>query len=277
MLERKAPTLHLFEQQLDAGKTLFGELAKKIRSKKAILLEEKLFFFQLFLELIGKIHFEEKKLSLKLFSPFDQLYRNLKLVHHVRLINKVYESHSINFKESLVDYKQDLDEDKKRVYTDLFDTILSAPIKIWEDLYLSVYPFARQLTPFQVNTGSTQLINEEIDFSHFDAKNELDPLSIKDIYEGLNKIIAIENIRTSMGLNPIFTDDVHKKINLLSQQLYDWYQNHLFFQHFSHFLRDKETVDKRYLHLLKTVKKNHKGLTTGVVTQSVHLFTRVLH
>lgn len=277
MLEKKAPTLLLFEQQLDAGKTLFGELAKKIRSKKAILLEEKLFFFQLFLELIGKIHFEEKKLSLKLFSPFDQLYRNLKLVHHVRLITDVYESHTANFNEPLFDYKQDLDEDKKRVYTELFDTILSAPIKIWEDLYLSVYPFARQLTAFQVNTGSTQLINEEIDFSHFDAKNELDPVSIKDIYEGLNKIIAIENIRTSMGLNPIFTDDVHKKANLLSQKLYNWYQNHLFFQHFSHFLRDKENVDRRYLHVLKTVKKNHKGLTTDVVTQSVHLFTQVLH
>lgn len=277
MLERKAPTLRLFEHQLDAGKTLFGELAKKIDSKKAILLEEKLFSFQLFLELIGKIHFEEKKLSLKLFSPFDQLYRDLKLVHHVRLITDVYERHRMNFNEPFADYKQDLDEDKKRVYTDLFDTILSAPIKIWEDLYLSVYPFIRQLTPFQVNTASTQLINEEIDFSHFDAKNELDSISIKDIYEGLNKIIAIENIRTSMGLNPIFTDDVHKKIDFLSQKLYDWYQNHLFFQHFSHFLRDKETVDKRYLHLLKTIKKDHKGLTTGVITQSVHLFTRVLH
>jgi hypothetical protein len=277
MLERKAPTLHLFEQQLDAGKTLFGELAKKIRSKKAILLEEKLFFYQLFLELIGKIHFEEKKLSLKLFSPFDQLYRNLKLVHHVRLITDAYEESSIDFNGAFTEYKQDLDEDKKRIYTELFDTVLSAPIKIWEDLYLSVYPFIRQLTPFQVNTASTQLINEEVDFSHFDAKNELDPISIKDIYESLNKIIAIENIRTSMGLNPVFTDDVHKKINLLSHQLYDWYQNHLFFQHFSHFLREKETVDKRYLHLLKTIKKNHKGLTAGVVTQSVYLFTKVLH
>ncbi|WP_158858657.1 hypothetical protein [Lunatibacter salilacus] len=277
MLERKAPTLLLFEQQLDAGKTLFGELAKKIRSKKAIHLEEKLFFYQLFLELIGKIHFEEKKLSLKLFSSFDQLYRNLKLVHHVRIINDLYESQRINLNEPLTDYKQDLDEDKKRVYTELFDTILSAPIKIWEDLYLSVYPFVRELTPFQVNTATTQIINEEVDFSHFDAKNELDPISIKDIYEGLNKIIAIENIRTSMGLNPIFTDAVHKKINLLSRQLYDWYQNHLFFQHFSHFLREKETVDKKHLQLLKTIKKNHKRLTTDVATQSVYLFTQVLH
>ncbi len=277
MLERKAPTLLLFEQQLDAGKTLFAELAKKVRSKKAIQLEEKLFFYQLFLELIGKIHFEEKKLSLKLFSSFDQLYRNLKLVHHVRLITDAYGIHSTNFNDPFTDYKQDLDEDKKRVNAELFDTILSAPIKIWEDLYLSVYPFVRQLTSFQVNTASTQLINEEVDFSHFDAKNELDSISIKDIYEGLNKIIAIENIRTSMGLNPIFTDEVHKKINTLSNQLYDWYQNHLFYQHFSHFLRDKETVDKRYLQLLKTVKKNQKGLTAEVVTQSVHLFTRVLH
>ncbi len=277
MLERKAPTLHLFERQLDAGKTLFGELAKKIRSKKAILLEEKLFFLQLFLELIGKIHFEEKKLSLKLFSPFDQLYRNLKLVHHVRLITDAYESHHIGITEPFTDYRQALDEDKKSVYSKLFDTILSAPLNIWEELYLSVYPFVRQLTPFQINTASTQLINEEIGFSHFDAKNELDPISIKDIYEGLNKIIALENVRTSIGLNPIFTDDVHKKINLLSHQLYDWYQNHLFLQHFSYFLRDKETVDKRYIQLLKAIKKNHKGLTNEVVTQSVHLFTRVLH
>ena len=91
ILQKKAPMLNLFEIELDAGKMLFSELAKKIRSKKAILLEEKLFFYQLFLELIGKIHFEEKKLSLKLFSPFDQLYRHLKLVHHVRLIRDAFE------------------------------------------------------------------------------------------------------------------------------------------------------------------------------------------
>lgn len=277
MLERKARSLLLFEQHLDAGKTLFGELAKKVRSKKAILLEEKLFFYQLFLELIGKIHFEEKKLSLKLFSSLDQLYRHLKLVHHVRLIYDAYEKHSIDLNDPFTDYKLDLDEDKKRVHAELFDTILSAPIKIWENLYLSAYPFIRQLTPFQINTASTQLINEEIDFSNFDAKNELDPISIKDIYEGLNKIIALENIRKSIGLNPIFTDEVHKKISLLSDRLYNWYQNHLFLQHFSHFLREIETVDKRYLHLLKTIKKNHKSLTDDVVTQSVRLFTKVLH
>jgi hypothetical protein len=276
MLERKAPTLHLFEQQLDTGKTLFGELAKKIRSKKAIQLEEKLFFYQLFLELIGKIHFEKKKLSLKLFSPFDQLYKHLKLVHHVRLITEAYESHRIHLNQPFTEYKADLDVDKKRVYNELFDTIISAPLKIWEDLYLSVYPYIRQLTPLQVNTASTQLINEEIDFSHFDTKNELDPISIKDIYEGINKIIATENIRRTMGLNPIFTEEVHKKINRLSICLYDWYQNHLFFQHISHFLRDKEMVDKHYIHLLKTIKKNHKKLTTEVVNQSTYLYTQVL-
>lgn len=277
MLERKAAALHLFEQQLDTGKTLFGELAKKIRSKKAILLEEKLFFYQLFLELIGKIHFEEKKLSLKLFSPFDQLYRHLKLVHHVRLITDAYESSSTNLNEVFPDYKADLDDDKKRVYAELFDTILSARLNIWEDLYLSVYPFIRQLTPLQVNTASTQLINEEIDFSHVDAKNELDPIAIKDIYEGLNKIMATENIRTTMGLNPVFTENAHKKIYQLSLHLYDWYQNHLFLQHFSHFLRDKELVDKKSISLLKTIKKNHKKLTTEVANQSTYLYTQVLH
>lgn len=277
MLERKGATLHLFEQQLDAGKTLFGELAKKIRSKKAIHLEEKLFFYQLFLQLIGKIHFEEKKLSLKLFSPFDQLYRHLKLVHHVRLIMDAYENHSTDLGEPFSEYKEDLDDDKKRIYSELFDTILSSPLKIWEDLYLSVYPYVLQLTPLQINTASTQLINEEIDFSHVDAKNELDPISIKDIYEGLSKIMAMENIRTTMGLNPIFTGDVHKKINHLILVLYDWYQNHLFFQHFSHFLRDKEMVDKKYVHLLKAIKKTHKKLTTEVVNQSTYLYTQVLH
>nr|MBI1229333.1 hypothetical protein [Cytophagales bacterium] len=276
ILQKKAPMLNLFEAELDAGKTLFSELAKKIRSKKAILLEEKLFFYQLFLELIGKIHFEEKKLSLKLFSPFDQLYRHLKLVHHVRLIRDAFEDDGDVPLSQFAAYEADLEDDKKRVNNELFETVISAPLKIWEDLYLSVYPFVRQLTHFQVNTSTTQLINDEIAFSQIRTKNELDPIALKDVYESLNKIMAIEKVRTTMGLNPIYTEEVHAKINLLTGKLYEWYKNHLFFQHLSHFLRDKEQIEKKYLLLLKTIKKNHKTLTADVVEQSTFLYTHIL-
>ncbi|MCC5938042.1 MAG: hypothetical protein JJU34_12240 [Lunatimonas sp.] len=275
MEEHKVKVLKLFEVQLEEGKSLFEDLTRKIRSKKAIALEEKLFFFQTFLELLGKIHFKEKTLSLKLFSPFDLIFRNTKKIHHIKLIEQQLLLYQEALKESYPSYLDEIDKHKKSIYNDVFDTIVAAPLKIWEDLYVTVYNYTKNLTPLQLNTSSNQIINEEIDFSQFDVKNEPDPQSIKNVYESLQKIILLERVRMSGGLNPVFTFPVHEKINTLTLSKYAWYQNHLFFQHFIHYLRDKEQLEKKYLSLAKHTKKQHKALTNDVINMSDVLFTKV--
>jgi len=275
MEEHKVKVLKLFEVQLEEGKSLFEDLTRKIRSKKAIALEEKLFFFQTFLELLGKIHFKEKTLSLKLFSPFDLIFRNTKKIHHIKLIEQQLLLYQVALKESYPSYLDEIDKHKKSIYNDVFDTIVAAPLKIWEDLYVTVYNYTKNLTPLQLNTSSNQIINEEIDFSQFDVKNEPDPQSIKNVYESLQKIILLERVRMSGGLNPVFTFPVHEKINTLTLSKYAWYQNHLFFQHFIHYLRDKEQLEKKYLSLAKHTKKQHKALTNDVINMSDVLFTKV--
>lgn len=275
MEEHKVNVLKLFEAQLEEGKSLFEDLTRKIRSKKAIALEERLFFFQTFLELLGKIHFKEKTLSLKLFSPFDLIFRNTKKIHHIKLIEQQFLLYQETLKEAFPAYMEEIEKHKKSVYNDVFDTIVAAPLKIWEDLYVTVFNYTKNLTPLQLNTSSTQIINEEIDFSQFDVKNEPNPQSIKNIYESLQKIILLEKVRMSGGLNPVFTLPVHEKINALTLSKYAWYQNHLFFQHFIHYLRDKEQVEKKYLSLAKHTKKQHKMLRNDVIKQSNVLFTKV--
>lgn len=269
--------LRVFEQNLDAGKSLFAELAKKIKSKKAIVLEERLFFLQTYLELLGKIHFTEKKLSLKTFKAFEPIFRSLKKVNHIKLITTGYLNYCRKQEEVYPLYELELTKLKKTAYAELFDLILATPLKIWEDLYAAVYYYSQNLSPLQLNTASTQIINEEIDFFHVEAKNKLDPPAIKSVYDGLNKIILLENIRITGGLNPVFTLPAHEKIRELHSLLQSWHENHLFLQHFAHFLREKEEIEKKYLILVKQIKKTHKALTEEIVKQCEFLFTKILH
>ncbi|WP_209329609.1 hypothetical protein [Lunatimonas salinarum] len=275
MEPQKVNILKLFEAQLEEGKSLFEDLTRKIRSKKAISLEEKLFFFQTFLELLGKIHFKQKTLRLTLFSPFDLIFRNTKKIHHIKLIEQQLHQYQETMEETYLSYSEEIEKHKKSIYNDVFDVTIAAPLKIWEDLYLTVYNYSKNLTPLELNTASTQIINEEIGFSKFDIKNEPDPQSIKNVYESLQKIILLERIRMSGGLNPVFTLPAHEKISSLTQAKYAWYQNHLFYQHFTYYLRDKEAVEKKYLSLAKHAKKHHKALTKEVVKLRDGLFSKV--
>jgi hypothetical protein len=127
-----------------------------------------------------------------------------------------------------------------------------------------------------INTATTQIINEELTFFHLDSKSKLDSKALKDIYEGLRVIIALENLRVESGFNAIFVSEVHTQMQQLQQSLHQWYQNQLFLQHLSFFLREKENIPKKYLDLLSTLKSDKKRLNTKVEGQCQHLFERIL-
>ena len=273
--EKVTPVFQLFEQQLELANKLFSDLGKQFKTKKAIELEEKLIFLEIYIQLLSKIHFEEKNLNFKLFSPFKKLFKCLKKVLHLKLIREALAEKSIsNSYGSFADY---LTEEKQILYSQAFDLILSLPRHIWEDMHREVQNYSVGIRPLMVNTATTQIINEELEFSYFDSLHDPTAKSIKDIYESLQVIIAVENFRMVSGLNSVFTPVIHEEMNRLSISLYKWYQNHLLLQQLTVFIAEKETITEKYKELLDSIKKDKKKLTTKVASQSKILFTERLH
>lgn len=273
--EKVTPVFQLFEQQLDTASKIFTDLSKQFKTKKAIELEEKLIFLEIYIQLLSKIHFEEKNLNFKLFSPFKKLFKLLKKVLHLKLIREALGEKSLT--QTYGSFETYLTKEKLCLYTEAFDHLHSLPGSIWEDLYTEVRTYSTGIRPLMVNTSTTQIINEELEFSYFDSLHDPTAKSIKDIYESLQVIIAVENFRMISGLNAVFTPAIHDDMNELSKSLYLWYQNHLLLQQLTHFFSEKETITEKYKNLLNDIKKNKKKLTTRVISQSKVLFTERLH
>lgn len=276
-VQQVSPIFQLFDQQYTIAKKLFASLAKQFKSKKAIELEEKLIFLEIYIDLLSRIHFNEKKLKFELFEPYKQLFKSLKKVLHIKLIQEALESASAKSNLSYKSYEKILLKDKNKIYTAAYDVIIGTPFEIWEALYKEAFEYSKALRPLQINTSTTQIINEELEFFKSDSGTKLEAKEIKDIYEGLQVIITLENVRIVSGLNSTFTELVHEHMNQLSQLLYKWYQNHLFLQHltFVH-SNTEETPSQKYLDLILSLKSNKKKLTTKVVSKSHHLFTNIL-
>lgn len=276
MQGKVSPIFRLFHQQFEEAKQIHASLSKQFRSKKAIELEQKFIFLEIYLNLLSRIHFHEDKLKFQVFAPFNGIFKNLKKVKHLKLVLnqliEVREKGSITYNS----YEKHLEEQKKELFTEGFDLVVSSPLQIWEDLYQEVYKWSKGLKPLMINTAITQMINEELDFFNLDNQSTLDSKALKDIYEGLRVIIALENLRIESGFNTIFVTEVHSQMQHLQKSLHQWYQNQLFIQHLSFFLREKENIPKKYIDLLALLKSNKKRFTAKVEEQCKYLFDRIL-
>lgn len=268
--------LHVFDKHYDAGKVLFEELSKKMRSKKAIELEAHLDFFAVYIQLLERVHFNKKKKIGKIFSPFKPLQKNLRKVKHIRFIQEGFTSHMAD-KGQYSDYQKLISSDKDRVYSEVYELILSVPLHQWENLYRDIYRFSQGMSILNINTAISQIINEEIDYFYFGTKTRLDAQTISDIYKGLKKVTALEKIRLAIGLNSVFTHVVHQEIDILSKKMDTWYKNQLLLQHLGSHLGKKEDVSKKYQPVLTILQKNHKELTSAIDSRCQQLFTRMLH
>ena len=276
MKGKLSPIFRLFDVQYKEAKNAFFTLGKQYKGKKAVELEQKLIFLEIYLDLISKIHFEEKKLKFEVFKPFKEIFRGLKKTKHLKLVLEELNKVKLNNNLTYNSYEKFLLEEKKEHYNKVYDLILSTPLETWEKFYDKVYQHSLGLQPLMVNTATTQIINEELEFFNLENKSKLDNKALKDIYEGLRVIIALENIRIESGLNAIFVAEVHEKMKLLQVSLLSWYQNQLFTQHLIYFVGEKEDISKKYKDLLTELKADKKKYTLTVEKQCKYLFDRIL-
>jgi hypothetical protein len=269
--------LHVFDKHYDVGKELFEDLSKKIKSKKAIALEEEFFFIITYIQLLERAHFNKKRVIGRIFIPFKELYKDLGKVKHIRFIQDGYIKYMEANSTFYTDYEKLIASDKNRLYTGVYELILSIPLQHWENLYRNIWENSKGMSVLSINTAINQIINEEIEFFYFDTKARLNPQTISDIYKGLKKVTALEKIRLNIGLNSIFTHEVHQQINILSTEMEDWHKNQLLLQHLGNHLGKKEEISKKYQSVLMILQKNHKKLTKNIDNRCQHLFTEMLH
>ncbi|AWW31516.1 hypothetical protein DN752_16055 [Echinicola strongylocentroti] len=276
-VQQISPIFQLFDQQYTLAKRLFVNLTKVFKSKKAIELEEKLIFLEIYIDLLSRVHFSEEKLKFILFGPYKPLFKSLKKALHIKLVILALDEETTKSGVQFGSYRKSLLKDKEAIFSEAYDAIMATPTKIWEELYRESFEHSRQLKPLQINTATTQLINEELGYFKFDSEKQLEAKEIKDIYEGLQLIITLENVRIVSGLNATFTELIHDHMNDLSQLLYKWYQNHLFLQHLTFSLSNTEELpSKKHQVLIQKLKSNKKKLTAKAVSQCQHLFSDIL-
>ncbi|RZS96269.1 hypothetical protein [Cecembia calidifontis] len=276
MKGKVSPIFALFQQQFEAAKSAFDALSKQYRGKKALELENKLIFLEIYIDLLSKIHFEEEQLKFRLFSPFKKIFKGLKKTKHIKMIMAQTEALKLKENPAFHAYLKSLETEKNQLYNEVYDLIISSPLQIWETLYHEAHHYSKGIKPLMINTATTQIINEELSFFQVDNNGKLDSKVLKDIYEGIRVITALENLRIESGFNPIFVQEVHERMSELQKTMLKWYENHLFIQHLVAFLTDKEEVSKKYLDLLSSLQGNRKNHIKQIEDQCAALFERIL-
>ena len=276
MKGKVSPIFSLFQNHFDEAKTAFSGLSRQYRGKKAIELESRLIFMEIYIELLSRIHFKEDQLKFRLFSPFKEIYKGLKKTKHLKMIKGQLEALKNLDQNNFSAYGKLLETEKNKLYNEVYELVISSPLQIWEDLYQEAFKYSQGLKPLMINTATTQIIEEELTYFRVENNGKLDSKNLKDIYEGLRVITALENLRIASGFNPVFVQEVHERMNELQKVMLKWYENHLFIQHLVGYLKDMEEVPKKYLDLLGSLQSNKKNFTKQVEQLCDELFERIL-
>jgi hypothetical protein len=274
MSDKVSPLFHLFDQQYNEAKASLCLLSKSFKSKKAQELEEKLIFLNIYLHLLSKIHFTEENLRFEPFDPFKRIGKALKRIRYYKLAVATYDAEKGSTGLTYNTYDKFLATEKKELYREVYDIIVTAPLDVWEPLYATAHQYSQNIKPLMIDTSATKLINEEIEYLNYQEKDNPDSQSIKEIMEGLQTITAVENIKIAVGFNSMFTEDIHGEMKKLSQVMTQWFQNHLFCQHLNYFFGEKEIVGTKYLELAKSIKTKKLKLTEEVASLSQKLFVK---
>lgn len=273
MFEKVSPLFQLFEKQYSEARALLNALGKNFRSKKALELEEKLIFINVYLHVLNKIHYNEERLKFDSFSGFKAICKSLKRIHHYKLAMAAFEEEK--GKWAYTSYETFLNSEKKRLYKDVYELIISRPPDIWEPLYATAYGYSNGIKPLMIDTAAGQLINEELEYINIGGKEALDGQAMRDVMEALQVITVVENIKIAVGLNPVFTGNIHQEMKVLLRILAKWNQTYLFAQHLNYFLSDNEQVGSKYLELAKRMKEKKQRLAQEVASLCGNLFSKL--
>ena len=275
MQAKISPIYLIFEQQHHEAKTLFLALGKQIKSKKAVELLSKMEFMELFADLLAKIHFEKENFGKSLFSPFKSLKRSLRIIQHLKLVEKTTLDRVSTLDVQLASFSDYLAVQKRKGQKEAFDLVIGSTLKIWDNFLEKTRHSSKGVRPLEIRTAINQLVEEELEFLQKDLKIPFSTHAFPELFESLRKIIMLENLLVHLGFNPIFVPQIHQEIQQLKENLKPWYSNHLALQALAAFLSQKENPSKKYLDWAKDLKAEKKGLSSQIEKQAVDLFQKI--
>lgn len=273
---KTSPVYKIFELQHQEAKTLFLALGKQVKSKKAIELQTKLEFLELFTDLMEKVHFNNSSLGNDLFTPFKSLKKSLRKTHHLKLVERNLRSREEKTGLLYDSYREYLLIQKRKIQKEAFDLVVGSTLKIWDDFSEKAHQTSRGIKPLTINTAINQLVQEELESVHRELKAPIHSQGFRDLFESLRKLIMLENLLIQLGFNPIFVSVIHEEISQLKENLKPWYSNHLAFQTLSGFLAEKTSISKKYMDWIKELKEEKKSLSSETEKQAFSLLNKVL-
>jgi hypothetical protein len=276
MQAKTSPVYQIFEQQHQEAKSLFLELGKQVKSKKALALLTKMEFLELYTDLMSKIHFENETLAIDLFSAFKPLKKSLRKTHHLKLVEQNLKSREEKTFLTYESYRSYLDVQKRKIQKEAFDLVVGSTLKTWDDFQQKSHQSSRGIKPLMINTAINQLVQEELESLRSNLKAPLESQGFRDLFESLRKIIMLENLLIQLGFNPIFVSQIHNEISQLKENLKPWYSNHLSFQTLSGFLAEKEYISKKYMDWIRELKEEKKSLSSEIEKQAFELLRKVI-
>lgn len=276
MPAKTSPVFNIFEQQHQEAKTLFLSLGKQVKSKKAIDLQLKLEFLELYADLMEKIHFENQTLGNDLFIPFKALKKSLRKTHHLKLVERNFKMREEKTGLFFKSYGEYLLVQKRKIQKEAFDLLVGSTLKIWDDFSEKAQQTSRGLKPLMINTAINQLVQEELELLNRELKSPINSQGFRDLFESLRKIIMLENLLIQLGFNPIFVNSIHDEMGQLKENLKPWYSNHLAFQTLSGFLAEKASISKKYMDWIKELKEEKKSLSSEIEKQAFLLLNKIL-
>jgi hypothetical protein len=233
-------------------------------------------FLEIYTDLLAKIHYTKEGLNFDIFSDFKQLKKNLHKVHHLKLVEKSLQEQELKSDLTYGGYREFLAHQKKHLYIQTFDMVIGSSLKTWEDFYQKCEKSSRGIKPLMVNTAINQIIQEELEYLGLDSKGAMDSTVLRDVFEGLRKLIIYENLRIHLGFNPIFVTSIHAEIEQLKDNLKPWYSNHIALQSLTGYLAEQEEVSKKYLKWAKDLKEEKQRLSIIAERQTKVLFGKIL-
>ena len=275
MQAKISPVFLIFEQQHHEAKALFLALGKQIKSKKAVELLSKMEFMELFADMLAKIHFEKENFGKSLFSPFKSLKRSLRIIQHLKLVEKSTLHRIDTLEVQLTSFSDYVSVQKRKGQKEAFDLVIGSTLRIWDDFLEKTHESSQGIKPLMIRTAINQLVEEELEFLQKDLKIPFSTQAFPELFESLRKIIMLENLLIHLGFNPIFIPQIHQEIHLLKENLKPWYSNHLALQALAAFLSQKENPSKKYLDWAKDLRTEKKSLSSQIERQAVDLLQKI--
>jgi hypothetical protein len=276
MQVKASPVFQIFFQHHQEAKSLFLELGKEIKTKKALELFNQLEFLELYSDLISKIHFENKSLPQPIFAPLKRLKKSLKKLQYLKLVDKNLKNKELNTGQKFESFKEYLASQKRQIQEDAFDLVLGSSLKTWDELLEASRKWSKGINPLMISTAVHQLVQEELELVNKEVKPPISTQAFRDLFESLRRVIMLENLLIHLGFNSIFLPQIHEEIQLVKNNLKPWYTNHLTFQTISHFLSEKEEISKKYLDWVKELKEEKKTISLTVEIQAVQLLSKIM-